>query len=264
MLQPHCPQLQQNRRHPVTTPHCRHCPHGTQHRAGAKHPITTTTSPTHPRPGRLCGKSICWEYVLQGPQTAFSAVSRDAAVALEALQWAAGCARPQPHVWDEWAVGGTSSAWGAMGGNEMQWATQCWGGRGGRRPGGDAPGVRGHVRSPRAAATLGTGLSQRPQPSHGHNAHPWPRERTEDAQPSCLSDAVTSSGGEEPHPTPSPGHGAETRPGWTAASPAAPPAHPWLRSFSVLSNHRRTATALPSRHCVKISSIAAVAAGSAA
>lgn len=31
--------------------------------------------------------------------------------------------------------------------------------------------------------------------------------------------------------------------------------HPWLRSFSVLSNQRRTATALPSRHWVKISSI---------
>ena len=35
--------------------------------------------------------------------------------------------------------------------------------------------------------------------------------------------------------------------------------HPWLRSFSVLSNHKRTATALPSRHCVKISSITAAA-----
>lgn len=34
-------------------------------------------------------------------------------------------------------------------------------------------------------------------------------------------------------------------------------AHPWLRSFSVLSNHKRTATALPSRHCVKMSSISA-------
>lgn len=40
----------------------------------------------------------------------------------------------------------------------------------------------------------------------------------------------------------------------------SPPAHPWLRSFSVLSSQRRTATALPSRHCVKMSSIAALAA----
>lgn len=35
--------------------------------------------------------------------------------------------------------------------------------------------------------------------------------------------------------------------------------HPWLRSFSVLSNHNRTATALPSRHWVKISSISTAA-----
>lgn len=33
--------------------------------------------------------------------------------------------------------------------------------------------------------------------------------------------------------------------------------HPWFRSFSVLSNQRRTATALPSRHWVKMSSISA-------
>lgn len=37
----------------------------------------------------------------------------------------------------------------------------------------------------------------------------------------------------------------------------AQPTHPWLRSFSVLSSHSRTATALPSRHCVKMSSMAA-------
>lgn len=39
-----------------------------------------------------------------------------------------------------------------------------------------------------------------------------PRKRLEDVQPSCLSDAVTSSGGEEPNPTASPGHGAERKP----------------------------------------------------
>lgn len=31
--------------------------------------------------------------------------------------------------------------------------------------------------------------------------------------------------------------------------------HPKLRSFSVLSSHRRTATEFPSRHCVKMSSM---------
>lgn len=47
--------------------------------------------------------------------------------------------------------------------------------------------------------------------------------------------------------------------GLSVAGP--PPAHPWLRSFSVLSSQRRTATALPSRHCVKMSSMAGGAVG---
>lgn len=220
-----------------------------------------------PSPGQLCRTSICWD-VEQGPQTAFPALSRDAAVARESFQcWAAGCARPQPRV-GQWEASALHGAMGSTRGHAVPSEPLGRAGRGvagwAVQPGSGAPGVRGHVRSPRAAATLGRGFAQRPQPSRRPGQRPAAEERTEDVQPSCLSDAVTSSGGEEPHPTSSSGHGAETRPGRTEASPAAPPAHPWLRSFSVLSNHRRTATALPSRHCVKISSIAAVAAGSAA